>query len=364
MIEDITEEERGKNCNCVCPSCEGHFIARLKDDKRRKHFAHDGEACDEVKAYLTGLYLLLQEYLQSNNPLILPGVGFFFSLESKTEVSENQIEFIDDYHTRSPDYIELTKGACLLFDHVEIVKDGKGYPEAILAVKDQHKLALVIKPPDTVCKDFVVRSYGGISTVSIVLDDYEWIHSATKQVLFDAIRDKVIQIHWVYNATWENQKEEIQRRRLEYQRIKEQERIEKRRKEQELLRQERLERKRKYQEQRRQQQEESEKNGLTHTQDAKNRERLSKAYLEREGKLQPDTSSRDAHKKIDYRLPSIGIMGLLDQQEVIAIDQNGKRWKRCGECRKFGLTDQLFTDYESPLGQNIGLCKECAEKNK
>lgn len=30
-ISDLSMEERGQSCNCLCPDCGGHFIARLGD---------------------------------------------------------------------------------------------------------------------------------------------------------------------------------------------------------------------------------------------------------------------------------------------------------------------------------------------
>jgi hypothetical protein len=418
MIEDMTEEERGSKCNCICPSCEGRFIARLKDDNRRKHFAHDGEACDEVKAYLTGLYLLFQEYLKQNNPLLLPAVGFWFPLEK--EVSENQIHFIEDYDTSRLCHIELTKGISLTFDQIDIIKDAKGYPEALLTKKAGHRLAIVIKPPDTVCKDFTVKPYGNISTVAVILDDSEWIHSVTKREMFDAIQNKEVRIRWIFNASWKTKLNEIEQRRAKYQAIKEQERIEKEQKEKERKERERLENERKeqerleaerkeqerleserrkreqedqerkeqerlererniqlYREHQRQKQEEREKARierenarLEHEKACLERERekeeqtrMAKAFLAREWQLKPEDVSQDAHRQIDIRLPSVSIIELLNQQNVIAIDQSGKRWKRCEKCRNYGPVDQYFTDYESPTGQNLGLCKECAENN-
>lgn len=37
MIRDITTAERGAKCNCICPLCQAHFIAKL-GDIRQPHF--------------------------------------------------------------------------------------------------------------------------------------------------------------------------------------------------------------------------------------------------------------------------------------------------------------------------------------
>ena len=72
MIDDIDKAHNGSKCNCVCPACKEPFIARM-GDKNQHHFAHSGKGCDEINAYMTGLYMLLSEYLTSNN-LYLPPV--------------------------------------------------------------------------------------------------------------------------------------------------------------------------------------------------------------------------------------------------------------------------------------------------
>lgn len=407
MIEDMTEEERGSKCNCICPSCEGRFIARLKDDNRRKHFAHDGEACDEVKAYLQGLYILLQEYLTNGNPLTLPPLGIAFPLEA--EVTEERINFLEEYDPKRLAHIELTAGVSLAFECVEIVRDTKGYPEAIMAKRGHHTLAVVIKPPDTICKDFYVKRYRSYSTVSVIFDDADTIQTSTKQALFRALSENRVPVKWVYNASWVTKQDEIQKRREEYRDIKERERLEqekleqerkkkecldrehleKERQEKERLEAERLEKERlekerlekerleqqkaereaqiqrilesRRLEEERKKQERIEKERLE--EERRQQEKLEKAYLNLENQLGSKYVSNEPHRQIDTRLPSVSIFEMCAQQDVKAIDRNGKRWKKCEKCHCTRPVDPYFTDYESPRGQNLGLCKECAENN-
>lgn len=39
LLVDVSEVDRGKNCNCICPSCKTPLIARQGDIKEW-HFAH------------------------------------------------------------------------------------------------------------------------------------------------------------------------------------------------------------------------------------------------------------------------------------------------------------------------------------
>lgn len=407
MIEDMSPEERGKKCNCVCPSCEGHFIARLKDEHRRKHFAHDGEACDEVKAYLDGLYALLREYLAEGRALILPPLGIAFPLEA--EVTEERIHFLEEYDPNRLAHIELTAGLSMTFDRVEIVRDARGYPEAIVTNRGRHTLAVVIKPPDTVCKDFYVKRYRSFSTVSVSFDDADAIQTSTKQALFLSLSENRVPVKWVYNASWKTKRDEIKKRReiyrdkkererLEQEKMEqerkererlnkerlekesqEKERLEKERLERERLEKERLEKERREQRQaeweaqkqrilenRRLKEERKDKERLEkeHLEEVRRQqEKLEKAYLDRENQLKPEYVSNESHRQIDTRLPSISIFEMCAQQDVRAIDRNGRRWKKCETCQRTRPVDPYFTDYESSRGQNLGLCKECAEKN-
>ncbi len=59
-IADLTPDERGRNCQCICPECKGRFIAAM-GKIRQPHFRHDGESCDSIKALMTALYRLLGE---------------------------------------------------------------------------------------------------------------------------------------------------------------------------------------------------------------------------------------------------------------------------------------------------------------
>lgn len=71
MIADLSPEQRGKSCNCVCPECNADFLARM-GDIRVPHFAHSGESCDAVKALMGALYQLMQEALGESKRFTIP----------------------------------------------------------------------------------------------------------------------------------------------------------------------------------------------------------------------------------------------------------------------------------------------------
>lgn len=136
LIEDLSKAENGLRCNCMCPACHEPFEARM-GDIRRHHFAHSGEGCNEVNAYLAGLYMLLAEYLSSGRPLRLPPVIIGFDL----------------------------------FDEAVIQKNSNGKHLAILCKAKGRYLAVRVTPPSTVCKTTVVSKFQNYPTIEIDLSE-------------------------------------------------------------------------------------------------------------------------------------------------------------------------------------------------
>ena len=161
LIEDIPKSLNGLRCNCVCPACNEPFEARM-GDVRRHHFAHSGQGCDEVNAYLTGLYMLLCEYLTSGFPLLLPPVIVAFTLSAHSYYTMvNVSDYIKLLSTsRDKEHeIMLYGNTKVCFDAAQIVNDSNGKPKAILAESHGKQLAVRITPPDTVCKYGAVSKY-------------------------------------------------------------------------------------------------------------------------------------------------------------------------------------------------------------
>lgn len=55
-VHDLSFDERGKACNCVCPGCGKPLIAKM-GSKNQWHFAHDGDACNIAAAQQTALHM-------------------------------------------------------------------------------------------------------------------------------------------------------------------------------------------------------------------------------------------------------------------------------------------------------------------
>ena len=165
MIEDLPKSENGFKCNCFCPACNDKFEARLGTE-RIHHFAHSGKGCDEVNAYLTGIYRLLKEYFDLKIPLFLPDLvaTFYYDnyLPLTKENVDSQVKIISAYHGTANEIL-VAEGKYYIFDNAEIITKSNGHAEAILLKIGSNKLALKITPPSTVCKNNYVRRYEDIA---------------------------------------------------------------------------------------------------------------------------------------------------------------------------------------------------------
>ncbi len=207
MIEDVPLEERGLDCNCICPACREPFIARLGEIKVH-HFAHSGKGCNELNAYMMGLYMILDEYIKKGNPVLLPAINIIYPKSEYSFITEENIYDkirITSEEVNGSNVINCTSKKRIVFEQSEIISnDGK--PEAIIASWKEHKLAIRITPPDTVCAYGKVSRYKDYSTLELNLSgEGTRIQEYTKEKLFEYLRRNERIYNWLYNAHVEEQ---------------------------------------------------------------------------------------------------------------------------------------------------------------
>lgn len=202
MIEDIPKSMNGLRCNCLCPACNEPFEARI-GDIRRHHFAHSGQGCDEINAYMSGLYMLLNEYLNSDQPLYLPPLIVSYQLPQNFYLTEkNIVNYVNllSISQNTNNEIELYKEREITFEAAEIEKNITGKPQAIIAKREKRELALCITPPSTVCRIGKATKYKNYSTMEIDLSSLgELIEKSSKAELFSYLSEKTDICHWIYN---------------------------------------------------------------------------------------------------------------------------------------------------------------------
>ena len=73
-VEELSSDQSGEKCNCVCPQCGDILIARL-GSKRVKHFAHKTNKLCKFGSE-SGLHLFAKKAILSSDKLKLPSIDF------------------------------------------------------------------------------------------------------------------------------------------------------------------------------------------------------------------------------------------------------------------------------------------------
>ena len=323
MIEDISLDERGLKCNCVCPACKEPFEARL-GEVRAHHFAHSGEGCDEEIAYLNGLYKLVQEYVLAH-PVILPALNVYWS-NSITRFEERDF-FCRIRYTNNKSG-NLNRSVAMVaksvqFETAEIDFTGKR-PSALLLSCQSRQLALRIKPPATACKSYTVEPYGKTATIELDTSEISF-GELKKEQIQSMLGDQLSRCRWLYNPKAISALDNINKSNDEW--------IESNRKQRELLEQQR--------------------DRIWATQ-SKSIIYPSKMQERRES----EPSSQNDEETLGKR--RIEIKNRFTQQET-EIFAYGQRWIQCTECGIINPAD-YFTDYGGRNRVNSGICKDCSRK--
>lgn len=335
-VNDLRRDERGLACNCVCPLCKDPFEARL-GSIRIHHFAHSGEGCDETASYLMGLYGFFKDYLDSRNCLI-PELNVYYHVDKRSEdpiTEENYREQIrfhpDKIRSRK---IALSREFSLRFDCTEIAVGNTNRPEAVLATYHGRKIAYVITPPDTVCKDFQAKPYKDMATLEIMLSKKaDLIGKANTEVMNSIFSDKN-NYRWLSSPLVYSAFDKINEERSEAFRAY-QEQIRLLRSQEEEARKKREEELRLENERRRKREE-----GL-----------LRAAAEQRERELKEEAWREENERKEIERM--------METPKQTVIDSHNRRWIQCEICGKIDTAGEFWT-YQ----WNRGKCRECEGRKK
>jgi len=343
LIEDLSECERGLQCRCRCPACDGEFIARM-GDVRVHHFAHSKDACDEVLAYTTGLYRLIQQILGDGSPFYVPALVVSYSFPpggalSKSNISRYVNIISDNYSSRGRSTIMVSPGRCITFDSAEIVFDSKNHMQAIELTYLNSRMAIKVMPPDTVCKAAEVTAHKDMAT--LVLDftgDSSVIQTSNTETFRRYLLSGPLNKRWIQNPKIEKVYPElIAMSERAFQEYQERERL--REEEWKQAARQQAELQRAIAEQQAAQREEQKRL------EEEQREAVRIAGLERQRKH--DEECYQQVKDRDFR------------QADHIIDSHGNRWIQCERCGE-RKTTLYFSIYGG--ANQIGLCTACARK--
>jgi len=202
MIEDLSLQERGLNCHCKCPACNGDFIARMGDIKIH-HFAHSKDACDEALSYTAGLYRLIQQILGNGIPFYIPALVIAYTIPNDVLLDEynidSHIKFVRESYDR-PNSMLVSAGRYIAFESAELCVDRKNRIQALELTFMNSRIALKVVPPDTVCKKTTVSPHKDIATLALnFTDDAEKIQTSNSKMFQEYLLSKRLDKHWVSN---------------------------------------------------------------------------------------------------------------------------------------------------------------------
>ena len=120
---------------------------------------------------MTGLYMLLADYLTCNKLNLPPVIGGFelSAYEFWTQENVADHSWLMSESRESDKEILLYIESKMNFDKAEIVRNNDGVPQAILAQNNDRQPAIRITPPDTVCKFGEAKKYKDVPTLKIDL---------------------------------------------------------------------------------------------------------------------------------------------------------------------------------------------------
>lgn len=152
---------------------------------------------------MTGLYMLLQEFLETKNPLYIPPVIVAFELSPYYCINENNIQSHTKLLSRSIDdkqEILLYEESRMIFDSTQILNNKDCMSQVIIAEKSGKQLAIRITPPDAICKIGTVYKYKNLPTLEINLSsDGTNIQLSNKENIFNYLISNKLIYNWIYN---------------------------------------------------------------------------------------------------------------------------------------------------------------------
>ncbi len=334
LIEDLSENERGLKCKCKCPNpkCNGDFIARM-GEVRVHHFAHSNNPCDETLAYLSGLYEKIQDILSSGTPFYVPAVVISYSFPLSRVLDETNIDSHIRYipeNSKTANSQVVSDGKHISFESVELCYDDKNRIQALELTYKGSKMAIKVKPPDTICKTTSVSPHQGMAT--LVLDfagDEEAILKSNSQTFQEYLLSEQLDKYWIYNPKVQKVYPEIIG-------------LSKKAYENELERQKQHEEKMK----------------------AMAQQQLEKQYHQEmlcRGKTDAERAEEEKKQKEQLALGYEQVKDKFVQQTDQIRDNFDKRWVQCELCGEIKRETE-FTSYGGLNHINLGRCRLCNNK--
>ena len=199
-IDDLSETERGINCNCTCPKCGRPMLAKM-GCHRQHHFSH----ADEVScqgSYESALHLLAKEVLGEGSKIKLPPVIPEYSDEGGVFVLNDVVIG----HSKNSNSITIKP--------VSIIKEASICairPDVMISYKRKETtrnliVEILVTHAVDDQKTEEIRKLG-VSAIEIDFSRYSDIF-LSKNDIKDIIEKEVENKHWIFNE-WKESFEDV-----------------------------------------------------------------------------------------------------------------------------------------------------------
>ncbi|MGL4107026.1 hypothetical protein [Clostridium sp. LP20] len=187
-IDEITPNENGLKCNCICPSCGEKLKASTLGTHNKKYFSHKGNS-NCINNLETAMHKFAKEVIEKEKKIKIPQIMYSKNCKEFEIVKEQVIDF---------DKIELEKYLSD-FDFKPDVIIYKNDIPLVIEVAVTHKV-------DEEKKNKIIKS--NISTIEIFFDKNE-IFQLSKEELENKIINDTENKIWIFNRVEDSKKKNI-----------------------------------------------------------------------------------------------------------------------------------------------------------
>ncbi|MGG7177187.1 hypothetical protein ACQPU1_06335 [Clostridium paraputrificum] len=187
-IDEITPNENGLKCNCICPFCGEKLKASTLGTHNKKYFSHKGNS-NCINNLETAMHKFAKEVIEKEKKIKIPKIMYSKNSKEFEIVKEQVIDF---------DKIELEKYLSD-FDFKSDVIIYKNDIPLVIEVAVTHKV-------DEEKKNKIIKS--NISTIEIYFDKDE-IFQLSKEELENKIINDTENKIWIFNRVEESKKKNI-----------------------------------------------------------------------------------------------------------------------------------------------------------
>ncbi|MBS5825337.1 MAG: hypothetical protein KID00_16085 [Clostridium argentinense] len=201
-ISELSEDERGLKCNCICPNCNERVVAKLGEINIH-HFAHYNKECKTNIE--TVLHLFVKDVLSKYKKVKIPSIILEYR-EDYTKLSDfNSLDKI----SINKMYEKIVEEQVVEFDEVKLEKRFNDIVPDVVLYKNNYPLIIEIAVTHFI-NEYKKRKIErkGISTLEINMSKINF-YAYDKEELEKIIIYDLECKSWVYNRKLEQEKEKI-----------------------------------------------------------------------------------------------------------------------------------------------------------